>query len=83
MTGLPVSRPDDVETTSRGAAMLAAAGAGWFGSVAEAGRAMASPRGEAVWPDDELRGVYDDLHDRHRRVYEALKPLWDTPEVPV
>jgi xylulokinase len=34
VTGLPVSRPDDVETTSRGAAMLAAAGAGWFSSVA-------------------------------------------------
>ncbi len=82
-TGLPVSRPHDVETTSRGAAMLAAAGAGWFGSVAEAAHAMASPRGEPVWPDDDLRAVYDELHARHRRVYEALKPLWDAPEVPV
>ena len=34
-------------------------------------------------PDDELRAVYDELHARHRRVYEALKPLWDAPEVPV
>jgi xylulokinase len=83
VTGLPVSRPDDVETTSRGAAMLAATGAGWFASVAEAAHAMASPRGEAVWPDEELRAVYDELHARHRRVYEALKPLWDAPEVPV
>jgi xylulokinase len=83
VTGLPVSRPDDVETTSRGAAMLAAAGAGWFGSVAEAAHAMASPRSEPVWPDEELRALYDELHARHRRVYEALKPLWDAPEVPV
>ena len=83
VTGLPVSRPDDVETTSRGAAMLAAAGAGWFGSVSEAAHAMASPRREPVWPDEELRAVYDELHARHRRVYEALKPLWDAPEVPV
>ena len=28
VTGLPVTRPEDVETTARGAAMLAAAGAG-------------------------------------------------------
>jgi xylulokinase len=83
VTGLPVSRPEDVETTSRGAAMLAAAGAGWFGSVAEAAHAMASPRSEPVWPDEEMRAIYDELHARHRRVYEALKPLWDTPEVPV
>ena len=44
MTGLPVTRPDDVETTARGAAMLAAAGAGLYPSVAAAARAMAGSR---------------------------------------
>ena len=78
VTGLPVSRPDDVETTARGAAMLAAAGAGLFGSVAEAARAMAGARSEPVLPDPALRDVYEALHRRHRRVYDALKPLFDT-----
>ena len=54
--------PDDVETTARGAAMLAAAGAGLHPSVAAAAQAMAGPRGEPVQPDPELREVYDALH---------------------
>src|SRR5581483_4182516 len=69
VTGLPVSRPGDVETTARGAAMLAAAGTGLHPSVAAAGRAMAGARSEPVHPDPELRTVYDDLHRRHRRLY--------------
>jgi glycerol kinase len=46
VTGLPVSRPDDVETTARGAAMLAAAGAGLHPDVPAASRAMAGKRSE-------------------------------------
>ena len=83
VTGLPVSRPDDVETTARGAAMLAATGAGLHPSVSAAGRAMASPRGEPWQPDPELGAVYDELHRRHRRLYAALRPLFDEAEVPV
>jgi xylulokinase len=82
VTGLPVCRPDDVETTARGAAMIAAAGAGLHPSVAAAGVAMACPRHAPVEPDPELRAVYDDLHRRHLRLYEALRPLFD-PEVAV
>jgi xylulokinase len=81
VTGLPVCRPDDVETTARGAAMIAAAGAGLHPTVAAAGRAMACPRGEPVRPDPELREVYDALHRRHRRLYAALKPLFDAEMV--
>ena len=77
VTGLPVCRPEDVETTARGAAMLAAAGAGLHPSVAAAGRAMACARAGHVQPDPELRGVYDDLHRRHRRLYDALRPLFN------
>jgi xylulokinase len=77
VTGLPVSRPDDVETTARGAAMLAAAGAGLHADVASAARAMAAPCGEPVQPDAELREVYDELHRRHRALYAALRPLFD------
>jgi xylulokinase len=76
ITGLPVCRPEDVETTARGAAMLAAAGAGLHPSVADAARAMAGTRQEAVQPDAELRDVYDDLHRRHLALYDALRPLF-------
>ena len=65
VTGLPVCRPDDVETTARGAAMLAAAGAGLHPTVAAAARAMAGPRSAHMHPDPELRAVYDDLHRQH------------------
>ena len=50
VTGLPVSRPEDVETTARGAAMLAAAGAGLHPSVAAAARAMAGPAAGGASP---------------------------------
>ncbi len=82
VTGLPVCRPDDVETTARGAAMLAAAGAGLHATVAAASRAMAGPRSAPMHPDPELRGVYDDLHRHHLRLYAALRPLFG-PEVVV
>jgi xylulokinase len=77
ITGLPVSVPDDVETTARGAAMLAAAGVGLHPSVAAAATAMAGARGEPVQPDPSLRHVYDDLHRRHRDLYMALRPLFN------
>jgi sugar (pentulose or hexulose) kinase len=76
MTGLPVTRPDDVETTARGAAMLAAAGAGLYPSVAAAARAMAGSRQPAVKPNPSERAVYDELHQLYRRVYTALRPLF-------
>ena len=77
ITGLPVCRPDDVETTARGAAMLAAAGAGLHPTVAAAAGAMAGERHEPVQPDEDLRGVYDDLHRRHLELYAALRPLFN------
>ena len=78
VTGLPVTRPHDVETTARGAAMLAASGAGLHPGVTAAARAMAGPRTEPVQPDATLRPVYDELHGRHRRLYAALRPLFDS-----
>lgn len=40
MTAIPVERPQSVETTALGAAMLAAVGAGLFATLADAARAM-------------------------------------------
>ena len=76
VTGLPVTRPDDVETTARGAAMLAAAGVGLHASVAAAAQAMAGARIEPVAPDPALRECYDALHERHLALYAALRPLY-------
>jgi ribulose kinase len=72
-----VCRPEDIETTARGAAMLAAAGAGLHRTVADAARAMAGTRQEPVRPDAGLREVYDDLHRRHLALYAALRPLFN------
>ena len=43
MLGLEVERPDMVETTALGAAVLAAVGAGLFGSLEDASAAMRGP----------------------------------------
>jgi glycerol kinase len=53
---LPVERPDFVETTALGAAMLAAVGAGLFASLDEAAAAMRGPvRQFAPAMDDDTR----------------------------
>lgn len=76
VTGLPVTRPDDVETTARGAAMLAAVGAGLHADVHSASRAMASPRSEPLLPRPGCGEVYEELYRRHRELYAALRPLF-------
>ena len=76
VTGLPVTRPDDVETTARGAAMLAAVGAGLHADVHSASRAMAGPRSEPLLPRSEFGEVYEALYLRHRELYAALRPLF-------
>jgi xylulokinase len=76
VTGLPVSRPADVETTARGAAMLAAAGAGLHPDVRTAVSEMAGPRSEPVLPEPERQAVYAAGHARYRDLYAALRPLF-------
>jgi sugar (pentulose or hexulose) kinase len=76
VTGLPVTRPEDVETTARGAAMLAAVGAGVHWEVRTAAAQMAGPRRDHVLPDPERQALYADAHKRYRRLYAALRPLF-------
>ncbi|HSO97970.1 MAG TPA: FGGY family carbohydrate kinase [Solirubrobacteraceae bacterium] len=76
VTGLPVTRPEDVETTARGAAMLAAAGARLHPDVATAVTQMAGPRREPVHPDPERQEIYADAYERYRQLYSALRPLF-------
>ena len=74
VTGLPVYHSEDVETTSRGAAMLAAAGAGLHGSVAEAAAAMSRIASEPHMPDAVAAEAYAAGHARYRELFDALAP---------
>jgi xylulokinase len=76
VTGLPVTGPDDVETTARGAAMLAAVGAGFFPDARAAARAMRGARRERLHPDPQCQEVYGRAHARYRALYAALRPLF-------
>ena len=70
MLGLEVERPDMVETTALGAAVLAAVGAGLFGSLEEASAAMRGPvRQFTPAMDDAVR---DERLARWSRALEAV-----------
>jgi xylulokinase len=76
VAGLPVTRPEDVETTARGAAMLAAAGAGLHGDVPTAVAHMVGPRREHILPNPERQAIYAGCYERYRRLYAAVRPLF-------
>ncbi len=72
--GATISTPATTEGAAFGAALLAAVGAGWFGSVDEAVAAIvrAEPAAEPG-PDVER---YAELHARYRELYPALAPVF-------
>jgi xylulokinase len=76
VTGLPVSRCEDVETTARGAAILAALGAGLHRSVAAACETMASPVVDEIQPDESRHELYVRAYAKYRELYAALRPLF-------
>jgi xylulokinase len=76
VTGLPVGWSEDVETTARGAAMLAAVGAGFHGDVASAAAAMARPAADVHEADDDARALLEDGYRRYRRLFESLAPAF-------
>jgi xylulokinase len=78
VTGLPVRVPETVETTSTGAAILAAVGGGVQPSVADAVKAFVRYRPEEHVPNPQRGARYDEAYRRYRDVYFALKPVFDT-----
>ncbi|MGZ4480695.1 MAG: xylulokinase [Gaiellales bacterium] len=76
VTGLPVTYSEDVETTARGAAMLAAAGAGLHPTVAAAAAGMSRLSDELHEPDPGVAEVYGRGYRRYRELYRALRPLF-------
>jgi xylulokinase len=83
-TGRPVRISDTVEASALGAAMAAAAGAGWFGTVAEAAGEMTGEL-RTVSPNDAATVRYAALMSLHDRLYGATADLcrelvaWRTP----
>lgn len=74
--GLPATRPAVRETSSLGAAIVAAVGLGHHPSFDAAVRAMthAAP---AVEPIPRNRALYRELHERvYRRIYTQLRPVF-------
>lgn len=76
VTGLPVGWSEDVETTARGAAMLAAAGAGLHETVETAAAAMSRPSEDVHEPDAESVELLDEGYRRYRRLFDALAPAF-------
>ncbi len=75
-TGLPVGWSEDVETTARGAAMLAATGAGLHADVATAAGAMSRLAQEEHEPDPEGTKLLEEGYRRYRKLCEALEPAF-------
>jgi sugar (pentulose or hexulose) kinase len=71
--GKPVRVSSTVEASCLGAAMLAAAGAGWYPTPADAARAMQGEVVLTVEPDAGRAAVYRDLLAIYRDLYPALR----------
>jgi xylulokinase len=77
--GKPLRRSRTVEASSLGAAMCAAAGCGWFGSVPAAAEAMSGeiarvtePCADRVPRYAELLNIYREIYPQLRRSYRKL-----------
>ncbi|MDA8251947.1 MAG: FGGY-family carbohydrate kinase [Rhodospirillales bacterium] len=71
---LPVVVPDVSEAPALGCAILAAVGAGRFGSIDEGVAAMVRP-GRRIEPIPANVARYDEIFARYSALYTALKPL--------
>jgi xylulokinase len=65
----------DVETTSLGAAIHAAAAVGWFESLPEAAATM-SDEGARHEPDEHTARRYDRLFSVYREIYPRTETLF-------
>ncbi len=75
VTRRPVIACREVETTSLGAGMHAAAAIGWYESIAEAASAM-SDEGARHDPDEPTAARYDRLFSVYREIYPLTEPLF-------
>ncbi len=78
ITGIRYCRAGEVESASRGAAMLAAVGSGAHDDVWDASAAVGSPETEPVEPttDPAVREIYDRRYRVFKSLYPALRELF-------
>jgi xylulokinase len=73
--GVELVSVETSEGAALGAALLAGVGAGLWSSTADACRAAVS-LGDVTRPDDRARRSYDEVYDRFRAGYPAVRPLF-------
>jgi xylulokinase len=76
VTGLPVSITETVETTALGAGILALAGSGLIGSLAEAVE-LTTHVVETREPDTKTREIYEHYYQLYRATYFSLLPVFE------
>jgi xylulokinase len=74
--GQPVKRSRTVEASSLGAAMCAAAGAGWFHGVAAAAEAMSGEIMRETDPCAPRQARYAELLEIYREIYPKLRQTY-------
>lgn len=75
-SGLPVRIPASPDAPSTGSAILAARGAGRFASIDEGIEAMVRP-GRVVEPRARESVLYEEIYQRYRALYPALKDVME------
>lgn len=73
-SGLPIRVPASPDAPSTGSAVLAAVGAGHFGSIDESIAAMVRP-GRTIEPDPANVARYEEIYQRYLAVYPAAKEI--------
>lgn len=81
ISGLPVERPETVDTSPIGAAMLAAVASGAEADLAACARRVEDVR-EVIHPEPADAAAYDAAHARYRELFAALKPVFAAAEKP-
>jgi len=76
VTGLPVTIPATVETTALGAGIVALAGSGLMGSLADAVR-LTTRVVETREPNSATRARYEDYYQLYRATYFSLLPVFE------
>lgn len=73
LAGCAVERVTTEETTAVGGAMLAAVGAGLFGSIPECVDAVVQVAPDPTEPDPTLKGALDAAYGEYRTLYDTLE----------
>jgi xylulokinase len=75
VTGLPVTVPDETETTALGAALLALVGIGAYATLAEACEHIVQIR-QRFDPRPKVSMMYTETYELYRQVYFSLLPTF-------